>query len=236
MGPNILAAWQEAYHAHFFYGNVSYNSTAEYSFHFAEDHDGGMADRLGTLYFYNNTWNMAGPTRSGSVIQVLFDTSGGGGNAFNNFERQQVQAANSIVWTAVSPQGYLYWNLLATQLTTFTTNLLPSNWGSIVTPIEGGTPNAETGSGWSNGTTMYSYPLAVPLDLHMSGLSAGNFLTTGTQPFDSTTYVPPSGSAAIRAGTALTGAMAVMPVRLEYHPDTSTVTTRVSPTTIGALE
>jgi hypothetical protein len=230
MGPNILAAWQEAYHSHFFYGNVSYNSAAEYSFHFAEDHDGGMADRLGILYFYNNTWNM------GNTIQVLFDTSGGGGNAFNNFEWQQVQAANNIVWTPVSPQGYPYWNLLATQITTFTTNLLASNWGSITTPIVGGTPNAETGSGWSNATTMYSYPLAVPLNSHMSGLSAANFLTTGTQPFDSTTYVPPPGSAAINAGTALTGAMAPMPVRFEYHPDSGTVTGRFFPTTIGALD
>ncbi len=195
-----------------------------------------MADRLGTLYFYNNTWNMAGPTGGGSVIQVLFDTSGGGGNVFNNFEWQQIQAANNIVWTPASPQGFPYWNLLATQITTFTTNLLASNWGSIATPINGGTPNAETGNGWSNGTTMYSYPLAVPLGLHMSGLSTGNFLTTGTQPFDWTTYVPPPGSAAIRAGTTLTGAMAVMPVRFEYHPDTSTVSTRVSPDTIGALD
>jgi hypothetical protein len=237
MGPNTLAAWQEAYHQHFFYGNVSYNSTAEYSFHFAEDHDSGMADRLGTLYFYSNTWNMPGPIGfSGGTIQVLFDTSGGGGNAFNNFEWPQIQAANNIVWTSPSPGGHPYWNLLATQITTFTTNLLASNWGSIGTPINGGTPSAETGNGWSNGTTQFSYPLAVPLNTHMSGLSPNNFLTTGTQPFDSTTYVPPSGSAAIGAGIALTGAMAVMPVRFEYHPDTSTVSTRVSPDTIGALD
>ncbi|MCU1301707.1 MAG: Ig domain protein group 2 domain protein, partial [Candidatus Sulfotelmatobacter sp.] len=237
MGPNVLAAWQEAYHQAFFYGNVSKNGTTEYSFHFAEDHDGGMSNRMGSLFYYSNTWNMTGPIGfDGAPIQVLFDTSGGGGNAYNNFEWPQVQAQNSIVWTPPSPGGHPYWNLMATFLGTFKTNLLATNWGNISTPILGGTPNAETGNGWSNATTQFSYPLSVPLEAHMAGISAPNFLTTGTQPFDSTTYVPPSGSAAINAGTALTGAMAVMPVRFQMRPDTGAVSSRVQPLTIGALE
>ena len=236
MGANILAAWQEAWHWHFIYGNVSLNSTSAYSLHFAEDHDMGMADRLGTLYFYNNTWNMTGPTGySGiTVRQVLFDNSSGGGNAFNQFEFQYFQAANNIVWTPST--GLPYWDYLATINATFTTNLLNTNWGNITTPINGGTYSAQTGGGWQNSTNAYSYLLAVPLDTHMSGISAGNFLTTGTQPFDSSTYVPPVGSAAINAGTALSGAMAVMPVRFQYNPSTSTVTARTHPTTIGALD
>ena len=236
MGANVLAGWQEAFHWHFVYGNISNSSTSGDTLHFSEDHDGGMADRLGTLYFYNNTWQLTGPAAFGGVsaLAVLFDTSGGGGNAFNNFEWQNVQAENNIYWTDSS--GKPYWNLLATFIGTFTTNLLNTNWGSISTPINGGVVNSETGNGWSNTTTAFSYLLAVPLDSHMSGISSGNFLTTGTQPFDSTTYVPPLNSAAIDAGMALSGAMTAMPVRFQIRPDTGVVTVRSQPLTIGALD
>lgn len=238
MGPNILAAWQEAYRHTFFYGNgVQTGASAEDAFHFGEDHDGGMSNRLGVLHFYNNTWNMIGPFRpTDIVIQDLFDTSGGGGNAYNNNEFPQVQIWNNIVWTPPGTGSTPYWNHLATFIGDFRTNLLMTAWGSIATPINGGNINAQTGNGWANGVTQFSYPLAVPLDGHMTGISAGNFLTTGTQPFDSATYAPPSGSAAINAGTALSGAMAVMPVRFQFNPTTNTITTRTHTATLGAFD
>jgi len=136
MGANILAAWQEAYHWRFVYGNISKNSTSKFPLHFAEDSDDGMADRLGTLYFYNNTWWMTGPVGYGGVtaLQVMFDTSGGP-VVPNNYEFQQVQAANNIVWTAST--GLPCWNVLATMLPTFTTNLLNTNWTALTDGIPG---------------------------------------------------------------------------------------------------
>jgi hypothetical protein len=230
MGPNILAGWQEAYHWHFVYGNVFVNSTAEFANIFSEDHDGGMADRLGVLYYYNNTFDMVGS----NATQAMFQTTGASGNAYLQYEFPQVQAANNIVWSAST--AFPYWNENATILATFTTNLLNANWGNITTPINGGSVNGHTGYGWSNATDIYSFSLAIPLNAHLYGLSPQNFLTTSTQPFDSTTFSPPTGSAAIGAGSILVGAMAFMPVRFAYHPDTSVVVLRINPQTLGAID
>jgi hypothetical protein len=229
MGANILAGWQEAYHQAFVYGNVSTSSTATYSHHFGGDVGAtGMSNRLGYLYFYSNTWIY---THSGASI--LFDNSEGGGcGAIQVNEFPQFEAANNIYWTPLQSN----WNCLATFIGTFTTNLLQTNWGNITTPINGGNLSGGTSFGWSNDTNAYSYPLAIPLNPHMSGISSANFLTTSTQPFASGTYAPPSGSAAIGAGTALAGAMAVMPVRFQYNAATSTVTPRSYPLTIGAVD
>jgi hypothetical protein len=237
MGPNIVSAWQEAYHQQFIYGNTFKNDNVAgtgsvYLHHFGEDNFGGMLARKGTLYYYNNIDSMivggANPT------QVLFDTSGGGGGDNQDYEFRQIIAANNIAW-APSPVA-MYWNKEATILATFQTNLMQTGWGNITTPINGGNIGSHTGNGWSNLTNAYSYALAVPLDPHMSGISAGNFLTTSKQPFSSTTFIPSIRSAAIGAGSALSGAMAVMPVRFNYSPSTSMISPRVSPDTIGALD
>jgi len=229
MGANILTAWQEAFHQTYIYGNISTTSTAAYEVHFGGDVGAtGMSNRLGYLYFYNNTFVY---THSGNT--VLFDNSEGGGcGAIQVNEFPQFNSTNNIYWTPLQSD----WNCLATFIGTFQTNLLATGWGNIMTPINGGSINGSTAFGWANNTNAYTYPLAIPLDPHMTGISSENFLTTRTQPFDSTTFVPLRGSAAIGAGSALTGAMAQMPVRFQYFPSTSAIAPRVSPNTIGALD
>lgn len=231
MGPNVLAGWQEAFHQHFVYGNTMKNTTAQYMIHFGEDHDDGMANRLGTLYWYNNTMNLSGIT-----VFDFFDNSGGGGNPFVNYETQKLQAQNSIFW--VGGGGFFVWNYKADILANFATNLLFTGWGNITTPINGGSINGHNGNGWSNAIDAFSYPLSVPLDTHMTGLSGGNFLTTSTQPFDSTTYLPVSP----QSGTVLAAPMDVMPVRFMYQPNLNYAVVRNVPVTssaagtIGALD
>ena len=232
MGANVLAGWQEAYHQAFVYGNISNNSTAEYTLHFAEDSASGMFDRSGFLYFTTIRGGFKGRSTAGKsrrfclTIQQEEETPITS-TVSNSFRRPTTSCGRQ-------PTGFPYWNWLATFIGTFNTNLLNTNWGNITTPINGGSINGQTGAGWSSATNTYSFLKAVPLDPHMTGISAGNFLATSTQPFDSTTYEPPSGSAAINAGTAMAGAMAQMPVRFEYHPDTSTYSAKFSADDWGA--
>jgi hypothetical protein len=233
MGPNVLAGWQEAYHNTFVYGNIIVASTSVYEVHFSGDQGGStylMAERMGTLNFCNNTMLFTG-VPGNSNAQVVFDTSGGTSTVYLDYPN--FNACNNIFWT---PTGtFPYWQREASFIGTFTTNLMKTGTLSIATPINGGSINANGGNGWSNDTAA-SYQVAIPLDAHMTGISAGNFLTTSTQPFDSTTYAPPMGSAAINAGTALSGVMAKMPVRFQMNPSTGVVTARAEPLTIGAMD
>ncbi len=65
-GANVIAAYQESAQKDFVYGNLMFNvGAAEQQVHYAEDHDGAMAARNGTLYFSNNTMDNA---------EVIFDT------------------------------------------------------------------------------------------------------------------------------------------------------------------
>ena len=76
-----LAAAQEAWHSHFVYGNIYLNSTSTAPIHFSMDHDDGQADRLGDLYWYNNTFHELNCPKcaGGGQYWTLFDTTAGGG-------------------------------------------------------------------------------------------------------------------------------------------------------------
>lgn len=78
--------------------------------------------------------------------------------------------------------------------------------------------------------------MSVPLDPHLYGLSNANYLTTSTEPYNSTSLVPPAGSAAIEAGTALSGILATMPVRWQYSIASNSLIPRLDPLTIGAVD
>lgn len=240
MGPNVLAAWQEAWHYHFLYGNVlTTAANATQLIHFGYDHDAGMSARLGTLYYYNDTLYA-----NAKATFVIIDDDGGGNNHFNVFEFQKVSEQNSITWTpSACVPGFsinnscLYFNHLATLSGNFTTNLWGTTAIQVSTPINGGPLNNQQGAGWSNATTSFSYPLAAPLDGHQVGLSSGNFLTASTAPFNTTTFRPVNP----QNGSALTGIMAKMPVRFEYQPNVGYPIPREVPVTssvgdvIGAL-
>jgi hypothetical protein len=152
-----------------------------------------------------------------------------------------VDARNNILWA----RTVAYSGLIQMEFSEFshiildaTTNLLQTGTFTIQTPIMGAVLNQATQEGWSSvcdGTCLW--PLQVPLNTHLYGLSAANYLTTATQPYDGTTFIPPSGSAAIGAGTAITDNPLVhMPVRWQYNVSSGALTPRVFPLTIGAAD
>jgi hypothetical protein len=220
-GANILAAYQESAQKDFVYGNViSSSNSDEYEIHYAEDHDGQMADRDGVLYFYSNTMSNA---------QVVFDTNSG--NGYQPFFPQRIDARNNILWNP----GAIAFNRLESIILSATTNLMQTGSFSIATPILGGSYNGGTANGWNAGCDYTCpWPLTNPIDPHLYGLSGANYLSTATQPFDSTTLIPSGGSTAIGAGTTLTGVPSTLPVRWNYNVATSALTPRLYPLTIGA--
>jgi Chitobiase/beta-hexosaminidase C-terminal domain/Right handed beta helix region len=225
-GPNILAAYQESAQKDFLYGNEIQGAPGG-QIHYAEDNLGSMADRNGTLYFFNNTLDNA---------QAVFDT-GQNGDGFNSVLVARIDARNNILWA----QGpVIQIGRYASIILAATTNLMKTGSFSIATPIEG-TPygyfNSGLGDGWANycdGTCYWN--LTVPLDPHLYGLSNANYLASSTQPYDPTNFVPVSGSSAIGAGSALTGMPATMPVRWQFSPVTNSLLPRQQPLTIGAQD
>jgi hypothetical protein len=163
-----------------------------------------MSNRVGTLWFYNNTIN----TKFG-----IFDTDGNSGGTSSEYPKIVVQ--NNIVWTP-SPTYGTCWNRINLFSGAFTTNLVSTFYDHLTKPINGATCSPQTTPWGTVGPTLTTYPDALPLDNHMTGLSPANFIATGVQPFDSTTFLPVTAHAA--NGTALTGAMANMPVRFNYLP------------------
>ncbi|MDE2101608.1 MAG: chitobiase/beta-hexosaminidase C-terminal domain-containing protein [Patescibacteria group bacterium] len=222
-GANVITGYQESMKKDFVYGNIIQGASAQYQNHYAEDHDGGMADRNGTLQFFSNTLDHA---------QVLFDT--GSALGYNPYFTQQINAQNNIFWTYGTQTEFGKWAYI---IFNPTTNLMKSGTFSIATPINGGNYNAGTSNGWENSCD-YTCPwlLTVPLNPHLYNLTNANYLTTSTIPYSTTTYAPPTGSAAISAGTAQTGILATMPVRYQYVASTGGFAARTQPLTLGAVD
>jgi hypothetical protein len=220
-GANIIAALQESAQQDFMYGNAMTNASfsAESQIHYSEDHDAGMAAKNGSLFFYNNTIDNA---------EVIFDTATGGG--YNTYLQQRVLAQNNIFWNS----NQISFDRIESLIMNGLTNLVPSTT-SITTPIVGGSYSGGTAYGWQSGCDYTClWPLTNPINTHLYGLSEANYVATSTQPYDATTMVPAGGSAAIGAGTTLTGVLATMPVRWNYNVATSALTPRLYPLTIGA--
>lgn len=242
MGPNVLAAWQEAWHYHFVYANVTsqLSSSTAYHIHYGYDHDAGLSMRLGTLYFYNNSMYQA---LKGNY--TVIDDAGAGGTNYNTFEPQHVSMWNNIGWVPFTctpgfsaNNGCLWVAHLATIVGNYATNLWGTTALQYTTPINGGSVGNQMGVGWSSQVTAFAYPLAVPIDAHSTGISAGNFLNASSAPFDTSSFLPINP----QAGTALTGIMAKMPVRFMYRADLGYAVPRNTPVTasnggtIGALD
>ena len=229
-GPNIIAAYQEGMMKDFAYGNIL-GTVSGGQVHYNGDSASGLGERQGILYFYSNTLQGAGD---------VFDTENNSDNA--SILNQLIDARNNIFWATEAPtSGYysvLAMNRSDTELLASTTNLYQTGSIAITPPITGGVYTGPGGQvGWGQGGCYGSgcpWPLTNPLNTHLYGLSNANFLLTPTQPFDSTTFIPPSGSAAIGAGTALSGVLATMPIRWNFNEATSSLTPRIYPLTIGA--
>jgi len=230
-GPNILAAYQESFQKDFIYGNELFGNSTLQQIHYLADSGSGMNDRNGTLYFFSNTLDEA---------QEIFDT-GSNGDGFYGYFPQRIDARNNILWANHSPyngaQIQMAFGTKSTIIMSATTNLMKAGTFTIQPPIEGAMWQANTEEGWSSTCdSTCQWPLSVPLDPHLYGLTNSNYLTTSTQPYNPTTMIPPAGSAAIDAGAALSGILQTMPVRWQYSVASSSLIPRLNPQTIGAVD
>ena len=231
-GANVIAAYQESSQKDFIYGNEMLSTSSEAAIHYAGDQGTpGIFNRSGVLYFFSNTVDDA---------QKIFD-NGFAGNGLNSFFTQRINARNNIFWArkiAWTGLPHMEFAEFAPIILDTTTNLMRSGTFSIATPILGDTWQNGTVTGWpSICDNTCAWPLAIPIEKHLYGLTAGNYLTTATQPYDGTTFIPPSGSAAIGAGTANTSSpLDIMPVRWQYSVATGALTLRRDPQTIGAAD
>jgi hypothetical protein len=230
-GPNILAGYQESFQKDFIYGNEMFGLSSLQQIHYLADGGSGMQDRNGTLYFFSNTLDAA---------QNIFDTSSDG-DGFYGYFPQRIDARNNILWANHAPyhgaQIQMSFGTESTIIMSATTNLMTAGTFTIQPPIEGALWEDNTEEGWSNTCDgPCHWPLTIPLDPHLYGLSNANYLSTATQPYNPTTMIPPAGSAAINAGSALTGILQTMPVRWQYSIASNSLIPRMNPQTIGAVD
>jgi hypothetical protein len=230
-GPNILAAYQESFQKDFIYGNELFGNSTLEQIHYLADSGSGMNDRNGTLYFFSNTLDEA---------QEIFDT-GSNGDRFDGYFPQRIDARNNILWANHVPYKgakiQMAFGTVSTIIMSATTNLMKTGTFTIQPPIEGATWQNNTDEGWSSVCDgVCRWPLSIPLNEHLYGLTEANYLTTESQPYDPTTMIPPAGSAAIDAGTALSGILQTMPVRWQYSIATNSLIPRLNPQTIGAVD
>ena len=220
-GQAVVAAYNESSQSDFFYGNTV---PWEYGGNIHYGGDGGVQGyfvKAGTLYAYSNTYTGA---------DDLFDDGSPGGYFVPTFD-----VRNSIVWPH---SGGLINNFTryADQIFSATTNLFQTSSLVITPPINSG-PSGTQGWAYSGPCSIpCQWPLYTPMQTHMPGLGTSNYLFTSTQPYTSGTLIPPSGSAAIGAGTSLTGLPAQLPVRWQINPSTNVLTPRLHPLTLGALD
>jgi uncharacterized membrane protein len=220
---DLLAAAVEAHHADYAYGNTFVNSTAGVPIHYATDHGSFEDDRIGTLWFFSNSFYEPVCDGCPNSRWYLFDTSGGGGDDFAEIEWPQIQAHNNAVWLDAPTQPIFYWNREQNQFTTFGENVINSNWGSGV--LSGGDK-----TGWASAASPLAFQGA---DNSADTAGVSNLIGVSAEPFNVTTFVP--NAALTDAGSPLPAAAPKLPVRFQYGPSAVQVV-RDHPLTIGAMD
>ena len=220
---DLLAAAVEAHHADYAYGNTFVNSTSGDPIHYVTDHGSLEDDRIGTLWFYSNSFFEPVCDGCPNSRWYLFDTSGGGGDDFPEIEWPQVQALNNALWLDAPTQPIFYWNREQNQFTTFGENVINTNWGT-------GDMSGGDRTGWASAVS--------PLAFQGAGNSAdtagaSNLIGVSTEQFNVTTFLP--NAALINAGTPLPAAAPKLPVRFQYGPSAVEVV-RDHPLTVGAMD
>jgi hypothetical protein len=224
---DLLAAAQEVWHSHFVYGNI-YRSSSRVPLHFSMDHDGREVNRLGTLYWYNNTfYELVCQTCTGE-LWTLFDTTGGGGNFIPQVEWQNIAAYNNIVWMDDSRRPVFQWNNYATFTAKAGRNLVPRTWGS--NDLSGG-----AGSGWSvvSGPESLGYQNSEKLALHLTGFTNQEMFLTSSIPFDVNSWIAKAGTP---PSEPLPAEIQNMPVRFQFTPSVGYPVARRPVPTVGATD
>jgi uncharacterized membrane protein len=226
---DLLAAAVEAHHADYVYGNTFVNTTAAVPIHYSTDHGVLEGDRIGTLWFYNNSFYEPACSPCANYSWALFDTSGGGGNSFPEIEWPQIQAHNNAIWMDSPTQPYFFWNKAIPQFTTFGVNVINSNWGTK--DMSGG-----NGTGWVSTVSPYAispYTFQGGASNSADTIGISNLIGVSTDSFDVTTFAP--NPALINAGAKLPASAPKLPVRFQYGPS-AVQTVRNQPLTVGAME
>ena len=220
---DLLAAAVEAHHADYVYGNTFVNSTAGVPIHYSTDHGSLENDRIGTLWFYNNSFYEPVCNGCQNYRWYMFDTSAGGGNNCREIEWPQIQAWNNAIWMVSPKKPYFFWNRVTTQFTVFGRNIVNSNWGTD--NLAGG-----DGTGWTLSTNPYAFQGASNA-ADNAGIS--KLVGVSAAPFDLTTFVP--NPVLVNAGISLPASGPRLPVRFQFGPS-ATPQVRTQPLTIGAME
>ncbi|HEU5350185.1 MAG TPA: hypothetical protein VFU55_01205, partial [Terracidiphilus sp.] len=187
------------------------------------DHGSLENDRIGTLWFYNNSFYEPVCNGCGNYRWHMFDTSGGGGNSFAEIEWPRIMAYNNAIWMGSPTRPFFFWNRESTQFTTFGRNVINANWGT-------GNLAGGDGTGWVKGTARSAFQGASNAAdntglTHLHGVSA--------PPFDLKTFAP--NPVLVNAGAAMPANAPDMPVRFEFGPS-ATPQLRTQPLTIGAMD
>jgi hypothetical protein len=219
----MLAAAVEAHHDDFVYGNVFVNSQAAVPIHYSTDHGSLENDRLGTLYFYNNSFYETACNGCPAYRWSLFDTSGGGGNDFPEIEWPQIQVHNNAIWMESPKAPVFFWNNRTTEFTIFGKNIINSNWGS-------GDMAGGDGTGWAPGASPDAFQGASNA---ADTTGASNLIPVSTAPFNLSTFAPTQ--AVVNAGSGLPAPATKLPVRFQFGP-TAIPEKRKQALTIGAME
>jgi len=220
---DLLAAAVEAHHGDAVYGNTFVNSSAGVPIHYSTDHGSLENDRLGTLWFYNNSFYEPVCKGCPNWRWYMFDTSGGGGNSFPEIEWPQIQVDNNAIWMDSPSKPVFFWNNRLTQFTIFGKNAINADWGS-------GKMAGGDGTGWAGEDTRDIFQGAGNM-ADTTGVS--NLMRVFSAPFNRTTYVP--APALMDAGSAMPVGAPKLPVRFQFGPSATPVV-RKHPRTIGAMD
>jgi hypothetical protein len=220
---DLLAEAVEAHHGDYVYGNTFVNSKAAVPIHYSADHGSVESNRLGTLWFYNNSFYEQVCDGCGNWRWSLFDTAGGGGNDFRAIEWPQIQVLNNAIWLGSLIKPHFSWNNETNQFTIFGRNVINSNWGTR--SMVGG-----DNTGWSGRTSPQAFQGASN-EADITGVS--NLIGVQTPPFDLTTFAPTP--ALVNKGAPLPAYWPKLPVRFQFGPS-GIQQIRQQPLTIGAME
>ena len=220
---DLLAAAVEAHHADYVYGNTFENTTAMVPIHYATDMCDVDNNRLGTLWFYNNSFYES----AGTLYRwYMFDTSAGGGSGnCPTVEWPQIQVFNNAIWMNSPEKPFFYWNKEPNQFTIFGKNVINSNWGT-------GDMSGGDGTGWAPTTSTSPYAFqGASNSADTAGVS--NLIGASAAPFDLTSFAP--NPVLVNAGTAPPASGPRLPVRFQFGPS-ATQRFRKHLLTVGALD
>jgi hypothetical protein len=203
--------------------------------------DNSLAGQHNGYYTYNNfICPYTGPAlfedvRNGSI--------GGNSNGAQPLDWPKGWFANNIIWwnnnSGCSYGGCTVHDAQPTGMVTFQTNVVHTGQFSLATGVQQQI-GVRTGNNWSGlneATRYFDMGGSHFAEEKIGGWSnPGNFIFTSTQPYDSTTLRPITGSAAVGVATPLHYPASLYPPMFNAVDENMNITRRVELTTAGPLD